>query len=149
MKPQNRRILVASGTKARFFDHKGTGKALAEIESKVLEREHLRAQDIQSDAPGRTFASQGDGRSAMAPRTEPTEKAQADFAASICAQLQKDEKNDEYQRLVIVASPSLMGDLRKAMPDAVAKKVEHEISKDLTHIPPSEIGKHLDEVIFV
>lgn len=147
MKYQNRRILVASGTKARFFDHSGVGKPLVEIDAKTLAMEHLRAQDIQSDAPGRTFASQGEGRSAMAPRTDPTDKAQADFATSICDQLQHDNQNEEFDRLVIVASPSLLGDLRKAMPDAVAKKVEHEIGKDLSHIPPAEIAKHLDDVI--
>ncbi|WP_299347840.1 host attachment protein [uncultured Maritalea sp.] len=149
MKSVSRRILVASSTMARFFDHLGVGKGLAEIEDKMIERDYLRAQDIQSDAAGRSFASHGDGSSAMEPKTDPTAKAQKDFATELAGRLDVDATNKEFENLIIIAAPSMLGDIRNALSDGVKKKVEHELAKDLTHIPPSKIGKHLDDLLVV
>jgi protein required for attachment to host cells len=52
-----------------------------------------------------------------------------------------------YDRLVIVAAPSALGDLRAALSEQVRAKVIREIAKDLTKTPDSEVAGHLGDVI--
>jgi protein required for attachment to host cells len=51
--------------------------------------------------------------------------------------------------MIIAAAPQALGTLRTAMSPQVRQKVIHEIAKDLTHIPNTEIGKHFEDVLAV
>ena len=58
-------------------------------------------------------------------------------------------ERNAYDRLVIVAPPVALGDLRTAISDQVRALVVGEIARDLTKIPNSEVAEHLKEVLIV
>jgi len=52
-----------------------------------------------------------------------------------------------FDRLIIVAPPTALGDLRAAMPIAVSVTVSGEVAKDLTKTPNGELAGHLKELL--
>ena len=50
-------------------------------------------------------------------------------------------------RIVLVAAPSALGDLRAALPSAVRAKVTGEVAQDLTKTPDAEVASHLKDVL--
>lgn len=54
-----------------------------------------------------------------------------------------------YDRLVLVAPSSALGDLREALSDSVRSLVRAELDKDLTKTPIAELPEHLDAVLAV
>jgi protein required for attachment to host cells len=56
-------------------------------------------------------------------------------------------RSKAYDRLVIVAAPSALGDLRPAISEQVRAKVTGEVAKDLTKTPDGEVAGHLKDVL--
>ena len=72
-------FVIADGGQARFIQP-GADEALhvwAALESPTL---HQKAHDMGSDGPGRAFESATPTRHAMAPRSDPHERAEVAFA---------------------------------------------------------------------
>ena len=80
---------------------------------------------------------------------DPKDQAAAAFARSIIERLSKAETAGEFDRVVIIASPHMLGLLRKSMSPKVADKIMAELDKDLTAIPVTELEKHLGSVLLV
>jgi len=142
-------ILIANGTQARVLEHAGPGKGLAAVKDLEWSIPPLQSQDIDSDRPGRGFASTGSSRSAMEPRTDPAQHREAEFVRSVAAEMEKHTQAGAYDRLVIAAAPIALGNLRKALSEHVKKTVVAELDKDLTNVPVPQLDKHLDGIIAV
>lgn len=142
-------ILIADGTQARVLENTGPGKGLASVKGLDWSIEPLQSQDINSDRPGRGFASTGSARSAMEPKTDPAQHREAEFVRSVAAALDRKAKEGAFDRLVIAAAPIALGNLRKALSEHVKKTVVAELDKDLTNLPTPNIDKHLDGIIAV
>jgi protein required for attachment to host cells len=56
---------------------------------------------------------------------------------------------EAFDRLVIVAPATMLGNLRRMIKPEVRNKIVAEIDKDLTRIPNNEIASHIDNVIDV
>jgi protein required for attachment to host cells len=54
-----------------------------------------------------------------------------------------------YDRLILVAAPSALGDLRAALSPEVRAKVVAEVPKDLTKTPDAAVVEHLSDVLAV
>ena len=52
-----------------------------------------------------------------------------------------------YDRLVIVAAPPALGDLRAALSEHVRTKVTAEVAKDLTKTPDTKLTQHLIDAL--
>ncbi|MDH3739030.1 MAG: host attachment protein, partial [Alphaproteobacteria bacterium] len=109
--------------------------------------ENLHNRDIMSDAPGRAFDSAGQGRHAMERPSDPQRLNQQAFAHEIAAHIDKGVENNKFDRLVVVAAPQMLGELRQNLSDAAKAKVSGELSKDLTHLPLHKLPRHLGEII--
>lgn len=88
-------------------------------------------RDLQSDRPGRAFASQGTSRSAMSPQETPHEHAMKVFAKEIGETLDHGLKTNEFEQLIIVAPPHFLGALRSNFSDELKNSLLGEIDKDL------------------
>ena len=66
------------------------------------------------------------------------------FARDLADHLEKAANEHRFDRLVLVAAPRALGDLRGLLPKTVQGKVVAQIDKDLTNIPTRDLGKHLD-----
>lgn len=143
-------ILIADGARARIVLNDGPGRGIKPGPDKEFEGVNAPTREIVSDRPGRAFDSSGlGGRHSMEPRTDPHEHEQRLFHQRIAAYLDTAAKNGEFDRLVVVAPPKALGNLRSALTEAVRKKVIGELNKDLTHVPIHDLAAHLGSVLAV
>lgn len=98
-------------------------------------------RDLFADAPGRTFASHGKGRSAY-DEGDPHAADERAFLVSAVAELERQVTHDT-PGIVVVADPLSLGYLRAHYPKAVAERLLAEFDKDLTGMPVPDIVDHL------
>ncbi len=140
-------IVVADGGRMSVFENDGPGKGLTPVKGLHSEDQHLRDQDIEADRPGRSFASAGHARSAIEPHTDPVEYREAAFAHKVAEVLDARLAAGDYQRLIIAAAPTALGQLRSALSAPVSKAVVGELHKDLTKTPIAELPQHFDGLL--
>ena len=147
MKPTRTWIVIADGARARIALHEKAGAGITQIDGLDFRVPHPADTDIVADRPGRTFDSHGPGRHAMEPPTDPHRKNKADFARMIADFLAEKLQEDAYDRLVIIAPATTLGDLRTALDDKVATRVLAELPKDLTQVRNDQLADHLGDVL--
>ena len=141
-------VLIADGAKARVLaQEKNFAQLKPAFEQEEFTGTRAQSKDIASDRPGRSFDSGGQGRHAMEPPTDPQRYAKYEFARELADRLEEAVHAHRFDKLVLVAAPKTLGDLRELLPDPVKTKVVAEIDKDLTKVPLRDLPKHLDAVL--
>jgi protein required for attachment to host cells len=147
MKATRTWVLIADGARARILENDGPGKGLHEVEGAVFHGDHEATHEIMSDREGRSHSSVGPGRSAIEAHSDPHRELKKKFAHRLAEALAQGLQRKAYDRLVIVAAPSALGDLRAALSEQVRAKVAGEVAKDLTKTPDGEVASHLQHVL--
>lgn len=132
-------ILLASGKGARILVNDGIGHGLKPADSAAFTREPKRDRDIYSDRPGRVHDRIGPARHAAERPTSGGEQDRRKFVDKIVGHLHKSCLAGKFDRLILVAEPSLLGLLRPALSPAVAGLVVGEIPKDLSRVETSAL----------
>jgi protein required for attachment to host cells len=142
-------VLIADGAKARVLvQEKNFEQLKPAFEQEEFTGTRAQSKDIASDRPGRSFDSSGlGGRHAMEPPTDPQRYAKYEFARELAEHLEEAVHAHRFNRLVLVAAPKTLGDLRELLPDPVKARVVAEIDKDLTGVPLRDLPKHLETVL--
>ena len=148
MKPLRTWALIADGARARIVENSGPAHGWTAVDGLVFQSDHSATHDLVSDRQGRSFSSHGPGRSAIEAHSDPHRELKTRFAQRLADMLAHELEKASYTRLVIVASPVTLGDLREAISPQVRAKVVGEIAQDLTKIPNSEVGGHLASLAF-
>jgi protein required for attachment to host cells len=120
---------------------------LQAVEGCVFQGDHARTHEIMSDREGRVASSVGSARSAVQARSDPHRELKRKFAQQLADVLAAKLAQHAYDRLVIVAAPSVLGDLRHALSDGVRGKVTTELAKDLTKSADADVAKHLTRAL--
>lgn len=147
MPPPTTWVLVADATRARLFAVDHDGRHLVRPPAWTGAAEAPPSRDLGSDRPGRTFESTGSLRHAKEPPTDPHRFAKTRFAREIAATLDDMRARDAFDRLVVVAPPQMLGDLRAAMGPPLAARVAVELDKDLAMLAPHALDAHLADVL--
>ena len=129
--PNDTFVVVADGRKMLFFRNDGD----AQHPNLVVERKRVQDNpdniDQRTDAPGRSFSSVGAGRSAYE-ETDFHQLEEDRFAAETADLLKKRALNNDFEKLIIVAPPKTLGELRKHYHKEVESRLIGEIDKTLT-----------------
>jgi protein required for attachment to host cells len=147
MKPTRTWILIADGARARILQNDGPGKGLQALEGRVWHGDHAATHELVSDRTGRAFSSTGPSRSAIEPHFDPHRQLKRNFAHRLADALADGWRDRAYDRLIIVAAPSALGDLRAALTPEVRATVMAEVPKDLTKIADAAVAEHLKDVL--
>lgn len=147
MKPTRTWVLIADGAHGRVLEQVGRGHALSEVPGMKRVAELPRSHDLGDDRPGRTEQSVGTARSAMEPRSDPHRELKRQMARELAELMATKLAERAYDRLIVVAPPVTLGDLREALPEPVRKVVAHEVASDLTRTPDHEIARHLGDAL--
>ena len=147
MKPIRTLLIIADGAKARFFLNTGPDKGLEPLPSGEMTAGAAPTREIGSDRPGRVHDRMGPGRHAMAPRTDWHDQEKQQFVRQVAERIDIAARDKAFDRLVLVAPPKALGELRTAMAPQTAKLVAGELAKDLTKVPIQDLPKHLEEII--
>jgi protein required for attachment to host cells len=135
-------VVVGDGEKALFFRNEGDALHPNLEVVDVLEHENPATRDQGTDQPGRSHSSLGARRSAL-DETNWHQLEKHRFAKEIASALYTAAHKGRYSKLIIVAPPMTLGDLRKEMHAEVSDRVVGEVHKTLTSMPAHEIERVL------
>ena len=147
MKPIKTWILIADGARGRVLENDGPGKGVQQVEGCDYRASHEADREINADRPCRTHDSAGHGRHAMEASASPHRIAKADFARTLLGDLERKLAAGAFDRLVIIAPPKTLGDMRQHMSGSLKACLIGEIHKDLTQVPNDAIAPHLENVL--
>lgn len=136
--PKNALVVVADGERYLMLEPDPAPAAALTVTA-VAERPVLRNVAIGTDRPGR-YPVHG-GRRETVENTDFKRLAKEDFARELAAEL----AGTDDRPIVLIAAPRTLGDLRKAMDEATAARVAHEIAADLTNHTVADIAAALAE----
>ncbi len=140
--PRDALVFVGDGTKALFLRNKGDAELVNLVVERIFEQENPATRDQGTDRPGRSFASSGTHRSAME-QTDWHQLAEDRFVGEVAERLYKHAHAGRYDKLIVVAPPKVLGNLRKAFHKEVSDRISAEIPKELTSHPLHEIERLL------
>ena len=145
MKPQKTWIVLADAASVRVAVNEGPGKGVYGVSAGGLAAAPVTAL---SDAPGITNASVGPNRGGI---SDPDLKGQAAaaFADDIIRFLEAEKAGDAFQRLVLVAPPSMLGLLRQRLTQPLRAVLRADIDKDLTHVSLKDLPRYLGDVLVI
>lgn len=135
-------VLVSDGRRALFLRNKGTPKSPELVMERGLESENPPSREQGTDRPGRKPGTDGVSQSAIE-ETDWHVQAEERFAATVAETLYQMEHAQEFDELVVVAPPKMLGDLRAKLHQEVADCVVAEVPKDLTSHTIPEISRLL------
>lgn len=150
------RIVVADRGEARFYDTRHADSKL-QLVGRITDPEaHLPDREFKSDRPGRVFdhAPGGARRGAVAhhstggERTPRKHEAEL-FARRVVDELERARHQDNFDRLVLMAAPEFLGELRDIIPKSLSAHIVLEVNKDLIHQDERAISAHLTPDVFV
>lgn len=136
-------ILVSNRSHARLFESIWPDKSLKRLKDIPHPQGQLKNRDINTDRPGRSFDSVGQGRHAMSAKLEPVEYIAQKFALDLAELLNEGRMSKAYDKLVLIAEPKFLGFLRMALDKNTAYLVTQSVDKDLLEVKDEELYKYL------
>jgi protein required for attachment to host cells len=140
-------IVVADGARARFLVNEGPGKGLREALPEESGAPPPPTRDLGTDRPGRVFESADSSRHAMEPRVDWHRFEKQRFARSVAQVIDRGATERAFDRLVLIAPPRTLGDLRAVLGHASREAVHGEVAKDLTKVPVHDLPGHLEDIL--
>lgn len=140
--PHHSVVLVTDGRKRLVFRNEGAADAPALVVVSAAEDANPRTREQVTDSAGR-YSSALTGRGGALPAADAHEIEEQRFAADTADELRRGVLAGEYVRLVVMAPPKTLGQLRKNYHPEVEKRMLREIGKDVTGHPVGEIEKML------
>jgi protein required for attachment to host cells len=147
MKKTRTWILVADGARARILQCQGWGSGLTAVPGQARTASNPPTRDQGADRPGRVQESANTVRHAMAPRVDWHRYEKHQFATKLAGVVNRAGQDRAFDRLVIVAPPSTLGDLRAKLDKKTRKMVTAELDKDLTGLSLDELEAQLEKVV--
>jgi protein required for attachment to host cells len=139
--PHDSVILVADGRKSLFFRNEGDADfpnlRVVEKETHPNPAHHDQASDLAGRASGTTGSDMEE--------VDFHQQEEDRFAAQTAGMLKERVLRHEFEKLVVVAPPRTLGELRKHYHVEVARRIVAELPKDLVNTPVAEIEKILQD----
>jgi protein required for attachment to host cells len=135
-------IVVADGEKALFLRNEGDALYPNLEVIREVREENPPTREQGTDRPGRFHDGPSAHKSAVAD-TDWHRAQKEKFADEIAGRLYKLAHRGDFDKLVIVAPPVVLGEMRQKLHKEVSDKVVGEIPKTLTNHPVYEIEKLL------
>ena len=145
-------VLVADGEKALFLVNDGDAEYPVLNVRRKEEHENPSTREQGADRPGRfsdgpEFAgvagAEGHAQRSGVQQTDWHRLEEERFADELAEMLYKRAHAGEFRRIVLVAAPNVLGDLRNKLHQEVRDRVVGEVPKTLTNHPVEEIEKVL------
>lgn len=137
-------VVVADGARARILSGDPAKGGLESVMPELVGRGREKGAELMADRPGRSLdSSQVGNRHAMEPPTDPKEVEKQRFARELASTLEAADKEGRFDRLLLVAPPKMLGELRDVLSQKIKEKIYKEVDKDLTWVSVHELPGHL------
>jgi protein required for attachment to host cells len=141
--PHDALVFVGDGRKALFLRNAGDATLPNFTVERVFTDEDPPTREQGTDRPGRAFKGAGTHLRSAVETTDWHELEKERFAANVAAALERLVRAEKVKKIVVVAPPRTLAELRHAFHADVKDRIVAEIDKDLTKHPIWEIEKHL------
>lgn len=137
-------VLVVDRQIARFFEKNESGvEPIGEAFPDAVEAE------ITNKTVGRVVSSgRGNIRHKYEPHMNEGRQDGAYFVRQLSNWLDKAAQEDAFDRLVLIAPPQTLGELRQALKKPVRSRVITEVNKDLTRLNRLALQEELSKIIW-
>jgi protein required for attachment to host cells len=135
-------VVVADGEKALFLKNDGDAKFPDFSVVKEMQQENPATREQGVERPGRHSDGPSAHNSAYA-ETDWHRLGKERFADEIAERLYKMAHRGDFDDIVLIAPPQVLGEMRKKLHKEVAEKVRSEIPKTLTNQPVWDIEEVL------
>lgn len=141
-------VVVADSSRARIFTTESPSSPLREINAMTHPEGRIHEQKMTSDLPGKDSGQgAGTGGHAYQEKVEPKQQEVIKFAKQAADYLDKARKAHKLEKLMLVAAPAFLGELRNQLPEEVNDCVIFELDKNLTQHSPEDIRAHLPKYL--
>ncbi len=163
--PQDTWILVADGKQAQMYAHekvehvmaltgnatRGPSKVVAirepvPVEGAKWKAEHVKQYQIGRNATGMVFGSSGSARHMSEPHIDARDEVKIHFARMLAEQLNALQSKKSFARLVLIAPPKMLGEIKKHLSKPTLQSVIAELPKELTDCNGHTLAEHLQGV---
>ena len=141
-------ILIANTSFAKLYSNQGPQKGLELIKEYDHPESREKGSDLVSDRPGHN-QGHGNGHGSFVQATDPKQREAERFALELAREMDHGRTSNQFQRLILVVSPSFMGILKGRLPSHVMDMVSNSIEKDYTKTPEKELKEHLKSVVYL
>src|SRR5262249_4367501 len=121
-------------------DENGAFRTVASFASSEA---HQRSHDLGLDRPGRVKESANVARHAVEPRRDLHSAAKEDFVKHVAAEIDAEHGRTGFDKLVLVAPPRFLTELKERLSGAMAKLSADNLQKALPKFPDHELAEHL------
>jgi protein required for attachment to host cells len=135
----NVRVLVADEREVNFFDAKSAVAPLQRCGAMLNESATMYDRDLETDRGGSSMNRGAPGTHGIDGERSTKRHFMELFARHVARAVDDARARNEFDRLVIVAGPRMLGWLRDALPETTRSVVAAEIPKDLVHEDPTVI----------
>lgn len=136
-------ILVADGHRARVFANEGPGLGLKQ----ALDQEFVHMlppdRDLAADKAGSARSGGGGSHHTLDHHENLHRHEKEVFARELADKLDAYAAQHAFDRLIVIAPPQALGNLRAAFSKAVTAKLAGDLDKDLTHASLGDLQEHL------
>ena len=139
-------VLVADGEKALFLRNDLDAENPDLNVVRIEQQENPSDREQSANRPGRV-ADNGPGQKSALDDTDWHQPAKDRFADDLADILYKQAHKGAFDRIVLVAPPATLGELRSKLHKEVQDKVVAEIDKTLTNHPIDKIERLLHEAL--
>jgi protein required for attachment to host cells len=136
-------IVIADGSRARLFEQAQPAGPWSELRAWVNPATRLRTESLAFDQLGRAAKGQP-GATSFVPRTSPRQREHRRFAHELARHLDLGVRSGRCDGLVLIASNSLLGELRQALPTQATKRVRWSAPVDLTSFSGRELQARVE-----
>ena len=140
-------IVVADSARARIFTADSAHSPLNEIETMAHPEGRMHEQDMVSDMPGKDSGKGGGGDHAFQEKIEPKEEEMIEFAKRLADYLDETCKANKLNKLLLVAAPAFLGELRTHLSKETSEKIVFELDKNLAQYSIEDIRQHLSKFL--
>ncbi len=140
-------ILIADGSRARLVVKRNVHDGYKQVIDTDFIADKRPSHDMGVERPGRTHDSTGAARHAMQPPTDFHREEKHHLAQRVGDFLEEQRQKKAFERLIVIAAPQALGDLRDSFSPSLKKQVVEEIDKDLTMFTLHELQDKLSKII--
>lgn len=135
-------VVVCDGAKALIMQNAGDNQLMNLQVHETLTQPNEADRDIGADKPGRSHQANGQSGSAVE-ETSWHDQAEQAFLKQVAAKLDDLVQEKDAKRIVLVAPPKALGQIRPSLSADTQAAITAEVPKDLTNFPVDQIERHL------
>ena len=137
-------IVVADAARARLFTRDGL--KISETDSLVHAEGRLHEGDLVTDRGGDVHESTSTAARSAGGESVATQHHEEIFAREVADRLYRARVDNRMQKLILVAPPRFLGQLRDKIDGPTSKLMIHSLSKDLTKASVADIQEAVSDL---